>query len=259
MSLNADVPKRISVDQLNKYGKKHDIWCMGCGKRLYEMLEIYRDEPFISQITHFIDNNEMLWGQSICIENRYFAISGKEVLNKANGRKTLLLITSDAVVSIYQSIKKELNENKVTCYLYPVFYRNITSMFLKLFSHFICNRRLLFYAGDEPHENADAIVEYLHKEYHGKKFEPVYVGDSFKKTKIGVMQIDKLSVRKKSSIREVLRYCYYYATSKYLFYENEALKKVCDKQVLIYLNHGTIPLKRVCDVLKQTEDRKSVV
>lgn len=253
MILGTDMPKRISVEQLNRYGEKYDIWCMGCGKRLHEMLGIYQDEPFVLKIMHFMDNNEKLRGQSITIGNKKFDIGGKEMLNEANGKKTLLLITSDAVVSIYQSIKKELNENKITCYVYPHFYRSITPAFLKLLSHFVNNRRLLFYAGTEPHENADAIVEYLRREYHGKKFKPVYLGDSSKKTKNNVIQINRSSVRKKASIKEFLKYCYYYATSKYLFYENEALEKICNKQILIYLNHGTIPLKQVSDVLKQTE------
>lgn len=254
MTLETIILKRISVVQLNKYVKKYDIWCMGCGKRLHEMLKMYQDEPFVLKITHLMDNNEEFWGQCINIGKRNLIIGDKDMLNKVNNRKILLLITSDAVVSIYQSIKKELCENKVTCYIYPNYYRDITSTILKLLSHFIYKRRLLFYAGDEPHENADAIVEYLCREYHGKKFELVYLGNSYEKIERNVIKIYKLSVQKKSPIKELLRYCYYYATSGYLFYENEALEKICDKQILIYLNHGTIPLKKVSDVLKQTEE-----
>lgn len=249
-----DAPKRITIERLNRYSKKYDIWCIGCGKRLYEMLEVYQDEPFILRITHFIDNNKTLWGQKISVGNKYFDIENREMLNEDNEKKRLLLITSDAVFSIYQSIKRKICANKDMCYVYPCFYRNTTPVLLKLLSGFINNRRLLFYAGTEPHENADAIVEYLYQEYHGKKFKLVYLGESSEKTKNNVVQIDKSSVRKKASIKEMLRYCYYYATSKYLFYENEALNKVCNRQVLIYLNHGTIPLKQVSDVLKQPEE-----
>ncbi len=254
MILRVGLPKRITIEKLNRCGGKYDICCIGCGKRLHEMLKTYQDEPFILKITHFIDNNEKLWGQKISIGNKNFNIENKEILNEDNGKKKLLLITSDAVFSIYQSIKREICANKDLCYVYPCFYRNTTPMLLKLLSGFINNRRLLFYAGTEPHENADAIVEYLYQEYHGKKFKLVYLGDSSEKTKNNVIQIDKSSVQKKTPIKEVFRYCYYYATSKYLFYENEALNKVCDRQILIYLNHGTIPLKQVSDVLKQPEE-----
>lgn len=254
MILKSNELKRISVVQLNRYSKKYDIWCIGCGKRLHEMLRIYQDEPFCLKITHLIDNNETFWGQCINVGRRNLVIGGKDMLNRVNNRKILLLITSDAIVSIYQSVKRKLYENKIICYVYPNYYRNITPTLLKLLSHFINRRRLLFYAGDEPHENADAIVEYLCQEYSGKNFEPVYLGDSSKKGKNNVIKIDKLSVQKKAPIKELLRYCYYYATSGYLFYENEALKKICHKQTLIYLNHGTIPLKKVSDVLKQTEE-----
>lgn len=254
MILKTNIPKRVSVELLNRYAKKYDIWCIGCGKRLHEMLKMYQDEPFVLKITHLMDNNKAFWGQCINSGKKDIIISGKDMLNRVNNKRILLLITSDAVVPIYQSIKKELYENKVTCYIYPNYYRNITPTLLKLLSHFIYRRRLLFYAGDEPHENANAIVEYLFQEYHGKKFQPIYLGNSYEKIKSSVIKIDKLSVQKKSPIKELLRYCYYYATSGYLFYENEALEKICDKQILIYLNHGTIPLKKVSDVLKQAEE-----
>ncbi len=50
-----------------------------------------------------------------------------------------------------------------------------------------------------------------------------------------------------------MKYCFHIAVSKYIFYENEPVEKVRKNQLLIYLNHGTIPLKNVSDVLRQPD------
>lgn len=66
-----------------------------------------------------------------------------------------------------------------------------------------------------------------------------------------IKYLNQNTIQTESSFKENMRYCWQYARSRYLLYENEPVMKMSRNQRLIYLNHGTIPLKNVRDVLRQ--------
>lgn len=241
--------RRLSVNELNCLSASKKIWCFGCGKRLMEMVDNYQNERFINNVVAVFDNNNNLHGKEIVIGKQKIEIRSYDSICEVDNNRIILLITSDAVESIYWSIKERC-KGSISIFVYPKYYRKSTNIWLKLFSKFLCENRMLFYAGVEPHENADAIVTYIKKNKKYKRLKIVFYGDS----NVAVKTISNSDVAKKNNLIKTLRYCYYYGTSKYLFYENEALEKISSGQKLIYLNHGTIPLKKVSDVLKQPED-----
>ncbi len=238
---------RISVSQLNNISKNKEICCLGCGKRFYEMLKNYSEEPFINSIVRIFDNNQQIQGMEVNVGKNILKILPFEELCSIEGNNVICLITSDSAESIFLNFKR-LYSGEISLYLYPRYYRKSTEFWLKFFSGKVCKNRLLFYAGKEPHENADAILFYIKN--NNKKLKVVYYGHSDN----DVITILNDDVSQKHSYIKMLRYCYYYGSSKYLFYENEALEKINPKQKLIFLNHGTIPLKRVNDVLKQNDN-----
>ncbi len=248
--------KRISVDSLNRLAKSRNIWCIGCGKRLFEMLEIYSDEPFVQNINGLLDNNEKLWGVSKQFKNKKLTIENPILLKEMEYKKIVLLITSDHYEEIYKSIIQYLDHKKnISVYLYPQIYFQWAETILKVSGLLPVKRQILFYAGNEPHDNADEIVRYLKEEYCGKKYSIVYLED--RKCITGadnIIHLDKWTMAKKNRLKDIINYCVVYARSRYICYENEALFKISKKQKLIYLNHGTIPLKNVSDVLKQPAD-----
>lgn len=242
--------RRFSVQKLNYLSLTNEIWCIGCGKRLNDMLRMYRNEVFVEKISVLMDNNCKLWGVWKQTGRKEVAVCGTNIIKEKGNKHVLLIITSDNYMAIYKEIAKDIKARKMISCLYPVYYRILTKTIMNICCHFPLKRQLLFYAGKEPHENADAIVQYLKNEYQGKKYRIVYLTDKEEK-EAGIIYLSKKSICCKSSVWQVIRYCWFYSKSAFLFYENEYLAKVRSDQKLIYLNHGTIPLKKVSDVLKQ--------
>lgn len=244
----------ITVQRLNHLSRGREIWCIGCGKRLNELLDLYKREVFIRQITKLMDNNKRLWGIQKPVGNRILLISGTEKIKKVNSTKPIIVITSDHAQEIYESIKPEITRKKWDCFVYPKYYYTLTPIILSCVKKLPLKRQLLFYAGNEPHENADEIVKYLRNDYPGKKYE-IYYFDNGRGTGIqGIHYINKGSVRMKASIADIVKYLLIYGRSSCLFYENEPLEKIRADQKLFFLNHGTIPLKNVSDVLQQPQE-----
>ena len=244
--------KESSVEQLNLKYKNKKIYCVGCGKRLFELIELYSSEPFINNISGLFDNNSKLWDVEKEIGSIKLKIENPVSIKQLSD--VVILITSDHYEDIFKSIQEYLCNKNVYVFRYPQYYYRWTGKLLKFFSYMPLSRQILFYAGAEPHENADAIVSYLNKEYKGKKYSIVYLSDIENFSYNGIKYIYSKTVRCRANFFEVFDYCRLYSRSKFLCYENQALKKVSSKQCLIYLNHGTIPLKNVSDVLRQPEE-----
>ena len=244
--------KESSVEQLNLKYKNKKIYCVGCGKRLFELIELYSSEPFINNISGLFDNNSKLWDVEKEIGSIKLKIENPVSIKQLSD--VVILITSDHYEDIFKSIQEYLCNKNVYVFRYPQYYYRWTGKLLKFFSYMPLSRQILFYAGAEPHENADAIVSYLNKEYKGKKYSIVYLSDNENFSYNGIKYIYSKTVRCRANFFEVFDYCRLYSRSKFLCYENQALKKVSSKQCLIYLNHGTIPLKNVSDVLRQPEE-----
>lgn len=244
--------QRITVSKLNKYAKKNQIWCVGCGKKLNELLENYEEEPFLKKITVLIDNNKNLWGVKKTVGGKLVVIEGKDRIKDITDEKIILLITSDNYESVYCSVKDLIKGKKVSCYLYPKFYSEITDLLVLFMKNLPLKRQLLFYAGSEPHDNANEIVRYLNDSYSGRAYKIIYLTDGQREAaQKEITYLNKWTIRKKSTFIELFNYVYQYSRSTCLFYENEALDKVNRRQKLFFLNHGTVPLKKVNDVLTQ--------
>ncbi len=241
-----------SVDLLNYKFTGRKIYCIGCGKRLFEILDLYRGEPFVKRIDGLFDNNSELWGIKKQIDSKYVEINNPVLLKEI--KKAVLVITSDKYLEIYDSIKEYIDERQIIVYKYPHYYYWWTQTLLDILGRFPRKRQILFCAGNEPHDNADEIVTYLNETYKGRKYSVVYLGKYNDQVLKNVKQIESNTVRLRASFFNVINYCRLYAHSKYLCYENQTLEKVNKKQCLVYLNHGTIPLKNVNDVLRQSED-----
>lgn len=246
--------KRLSVQELNKVSHGREIWCFGCGKRLNEMLALYKEESFVENVTKLIDNNKSIHGKIKRVGRKQVCITGADVIRKSSLCNMILLITSDSYKAIYEEVKEELAAHMADCYAYPLYYYSMASRLMRLFCRFPVRKQLIFAAGNEPHENADAIVRYLSQEYKGRRYKVIYLTDGEAEENRPVSCLDKNLIRRKANIMRVMQYCWLYAGTSCLLYENEPIVKVRPEQKLIYMNHGTIPLKYVSDVLGQPEE-----
>lgn len=245
--------KAYSVQKLNRISKGKKIWCFGCGKRLNDILRLYSKEPFVKKIAVLIDSNRLLWGKIKKVEGNEILVSSPALIQSKKNEKIFILITSDNYQEIYRSISDDLIGTEIGCSRYPACYYTYTAVLSAMCVCLPLRRQMLFNAGEEPHENAKAMVEYLAEKYKGKKYRIIFIDDGQKTNErmSDVIYIERNSLKCKNALKCNLKYCFYMTTSKYIFYENEPLEKRRKGQVLIYLNHGTIPLKNVADVLKQ--------
>ena len=90
----------ISVQKLNKISKRNEILCFGCGKRLSDMLTLYKEEFFVKKITVLIDNNCKIWGCKKDINGRKVLICGIKNIGKLP-KNAVIIITSDKYREIY--------------------------------------------------------------------------------------------------------------------------------------------------------------
>lgn len=249
--------KHYSVEKLNRISKERKIWCWGCGKKFNDMLRLYQKEPFISRISVLIDGNSRLWGIEKEIGDRNISITSFEQSKQFWNRSVIILITTDYSEDIYTVISDVFGGGKALCCKYPEIYFTYSKVLQIALSFLPLRRQILFKAGDEPHENARAIVDYLAREHKGKRYKLIFSEgrDSRNKNSFpNVSVIYEDTLRSRSRFRENLHYCFLLATSKFLIYENEPLKKVNRRQKLFFLNHGTVPLKNVRDVLRQPDE-----
>lgn len=249
--------KRYSVQQLNKLSEKYKVICWGCGYQLSVMTSKYAEEPFMKRIVALIDKNPKTQGEMRKIGSLKITIADPHILKEYNHEKILLVITSDAYDAIYGDVMKKCIGMDVIVSVYPIYYSPFSKRLIKIFSLLPLKRQLLFGVGSkgsEPHENADEIVRYLFNDFKGQKYKVVYLTSYKTDVPDGVIQISLDDVRKKASFISVLKYTYFFATSKYILFESTSIEKVRDKQKSFYLNHGTIPLKYVADALRQPDD-----
>lgn len=252
--------KRFSVKKLNLICKKKEVWCFGCGKKLNDILQLYSKELFVERITTLIDSNNAIQGKEIIINKKSLVIeSSYQAFNKKM-EEVILLITSDHYKEIYEEIKETLVEKGIICSVYPLLFYSYSELLMRVMNFFPLKKQIVFCAGEEPHENALAIIKYLDET--NNKEQKIIVLDDIRDNKlrkqkfknINLEIIDKNSLKVRNTFFNNIKYCYFMATSKYLFYENEPLIKTRKTQKLIYLNHGVLPLKNVSDVLKQPCD-----
>lgn len=127
----------ISVKELNLHSKKKVFWCMGCGRRFHEMIELYQEEPFIERIVGLIDNNKNLWGIEKQVGNHVVQISGIKKLKEKGSKKIVLILTIDHYREIYDSIKSILRERNISCYVYPKYYFKSTRMLVSFVNTYL--------------------------------------------------------------------------------------------------------------------------
>lgn len=245
-----------SVTTLNRICKKKEIWCWGCGRRFHEMISFYAQEPFIAKIVVLIDQNPALWNKTVRVGNHELSVQAWEQVKRKRS-DMMILIASDSYREIYCFIREQCGDSQIVCCRYPQNYYSYTALIQKLFYYLPTRRQFLFRAGKEPHENALAVVSYLEKEYRGKAYRIVFLGNAdraMRATHSGINCLDEDILRGKNGFAKNIYFCWLYAVSAALLYENQPIPKGNRKQFLIYLNHGTIPLKDVHDVLKQPEE-----
>lgn len=244
----------FSVDKLNKISKHKEIYCYGCGKIFYELIERYADEPFVQNITKVIDGNKNIWGTSVKVRTKEICIESPYTVEKIKSNDVLILITINRYEEVYESLCKMVSGEDIVCSKYPDMYYGITKYILKFFSLFLKKNRLLFRVGKEPHENAIAILSYLNKV--SNSFDVVLLTDEKEhfESKIRMIYVRLDTLKSKSKIKDLVRFCYYYSSSKFLCYESDKIEKAHDRQILCFMNHGILPLKNVKDVLRQPDE-----
>ena len=225
--------KRLSVQKLNRLSVSREIWCWGTGYRYGKMIGDYGEETFVGHIKGLIDSNSNVQGMTREINKREVKIYSPEELQIVIDKKKhhLIIITCDAYETICNRIEELLAGMDIVVTSFPNSYYDFCCMIKKIFCYFPLKRRLLFYVGSEnsqPRENADEIIRYLNEEYKGLPYDLVYLTDSTSCVPDAVRQICTSHIGKKSNLCSIIKFFYYYCTSKYILFESSAVEKLRD-------------------------------
>jgi len=100
---------------------KKKIICFGAGKRLDEFCDQLKQYNIGKQIMYIVDNDSEKWGSDkVCNGNSVKIISYTQMY-KVLGHDSVIIITCDALDTIYQQIKSNKDGMDTECY----FYKNI--------------------------------------------------------------------------------------------------------------------------------------
>lgn len=227
--------------------KTRRISCIGIGSKFYEMVKLYQGRNFLQRIEYLYDNNVSLWGKSVELEGHRLLVHSPDALRQMGNERILLMVTTNRVEEIAEQLKILLpDRHNIVCSKCPGIYYKYTRILQKVFYYLPVAKRFLFHvASSEPRENTKAIIYYLKQKKSRKDI--IFLTD--RKVSKAFLRWGK--ILKKDTIAlpnrffDNLRYCYYYATASVVFYENTPIFKTNKYQRLVFLNHGTLPLKNV--------------
>lgn len=244
-----------SIQEIENLSRSRRIFCIGIGAKFYEMIKRYHGRRFLRRIEYLYDNNVLLWGKQIKIEENRILVHSPDVLKQFRHEKILILITTNRTEEIAKQLQMIFSHSyNMVCSKYPEVYYTYVKILRYFFYHVPVAERFLFHVASEPYENTKAIVSYLCRSKKAKDLVFLADGRSQPNMLLRGRNLKKDTLALPNPFLDNLRYCYYYATACTVFYENTPISKANKHQKLVFLNHGTIPLKNVRGKMVQPID-----
>ncbi|OPJ64515.1 putative CDP-glycerol:glycerophosphate glycerophosphotransferase [Clostridium chromiireducens] len=239
--------KKCTIHKLNKIIKNREIICFGAGNALKSLCSNYRYFYFEKYIKYIVDNDQNKVGNIMNLNGKDVIIHSYDYLTKNIKSNDVILISnkyySDEIAKQLMMSEKLKN---VECYFYPNEKRGIASFFQWFAKKFPLSNTLLFQGPGDFYENSYAIRDYLVSAGLMKKYKLVWIVNSDIKCKDTTKEkyIVRNCLKYSTSIKEILKYVYYFSTAKYIFYESAPIPKYRDEQKLVFLGHGAYSLKK---------------
>ncbi len=242
--------KEITIYELEKKIRKGEkIIFFGAGLTLVDTLNRF---PELVYSTEFIVDNSVEK-----IGTNFKTGMGTEVpifcpdhIKEIDYKKYIFIFTLNAYEEAYAQLESMIG-CRIEYYVSPIidlqcgsWHWKLIEMIREICNHLPLRKAILFCGwGDSQRENELTLLQYLKANGYEKEYKIVWQCDNEMTGKYGVKEITRDVLKKKRSIKEIWEYYYYHMTSKYIFWENHNVKWSRKNQILVYLNHGTPPIK----------------
>lgn len=233
---------------------KKKIVCFGAGKRFHDTCSVFHGMGKLDRIAYVIDNDPNKWGKEVLAFQHRIPIVGPTCLKQEAIGDVAVILTTDKAVEVAEQLEKELGKRLPQCFAYPQYIKWYIPFIYQCFKILPLKNHIIFQGRNEPCENAIVLRDYMEEHELLKKHKIIWVMDEAKEGSKSEIHIDRNTLKKPTSFKMILKYCYYMSVAKYIMYENTPLFKSRRRQISIYLNHGTIPLKNVKGLLSQPEE-----
>ncbi len=253
--------KRCTIAQLRKkLGKGKRLLCFGAGGRLNELCNYYPEDHIEDFIDYIFDNDKKKWGYKRKLEDCEIEIRNPAELPQIYTKNHILLITLRENEAVLGQINGMLDQAE--CYLTPIvgiqviWLPCITIKVIVSLCRMLPLRKAIAFPGqgDTQRENESALRDYLVENGYSKKYDIIWACDGKAKDRQGYREVSSKAINRSSSIKEIAAFFYWRATSRYIIYENYGWKRMRKKQIHIYLNHGTPPIKSTRGIIELPED-----
>ena len=245
--------KKVTIAQIRKYLKRGGrMICFGAGGRFNETIDKYKEEHLERFIDCIIDNDRTKWGNVKEIGSYRIPIVSPDQIKKIDLRHHLLLITlNDKDNEVYLQIQKIFGKH-IKCIETPIIKmecEGISYVCLYLLDRItrlmpIRNYILFMGWGESQRENESTLRDYLIENGYDKKYKLIWRGERKPQIDVKYTYIARSTLSDCSALREKWKYLYYFHSARYIIYENHIRGDyIRKKQHLIYLNHGTPPIK----------------
>ncbi len=250
-----------TIAQLRKKLRKGKrLLCFGAGGRLDELCSYYMEDHLEAYIDYIFDNNEKKWRTKRKLGDCEAEIRNPAELPQIYTNNHILLITLREDEAVLRQINRILE--RAECYLTPIVGIQVIwlpYMTLKVMEG-LCRilplRRAIAFPGwgESQRENESALRDYLIEKGYSKKYNIIWACDGKAKKRQGYREVSSYAINRSASIKEIFAFYYWRATSKYIIFENQGWIRRRKKQIHIYLNHGTPPIKSTEGVIELPPD-----
>ena len=239
--------KQRTAYSLKRKLKSKEVVFFGAGKRLENTCRDFKECGFENIISYVVDNNTSLWETKKKVGKIEIIIRSPEYLKKHIKKNTVIVISTDKYMPVYEQLQGYDELKNTVIYKYPEIRYMCAGMWNWIFKIMPLKNTILFQGEGDSCENALALFEYLEEHDLLNIYKVVWLcahPDKFQNTR-NVKYINRISSLVDTNILKVWKYYYYRYTSRYLMYENRFIQKYREKQIGIYLKHGTFMIKNV--------------
>lgn len=237
--------KECTIKKLRRRLKKGKrIICFGAGGLLEETCFCYSKDHLEENIDAILDNNSEKWGTVKKIGEKDIPIISPAALPDIYGKNTILMITLRDSAAVLEQVNVYLD--KAECYVAPIVpYRKLRLRVIEGFCSMLPIRKAVLFSGwgDTQRENESTLRDYLIAHRYEKKYKLIWTCDANPERKKHYVEISRRVPEAEATWKEIFIYYYYINTSKYIICENHLVPKRRKKQIQVYLNHGTPPIK----------------
>lgn len=237
--------KECSAKQLKRISRNKKIICFGAGGNLFYTFNAYKELQLEKRILFVVDNDISKIGKTIDINGMNVVVKSPQEIADVSNKECIVLITALRSNEIFAQIQNICGNSKMNVYKAPNRKYGMTRVLERMLCKLPLKNYIILRGEGETCDNTVALGKYISNNNYFDKYKLIWLcnhPEKFINTR-NEKYIHIHSHKNSKSFKEVLRYYWYMARAKFIFYENLNVNKLRSDQILVYLNHGSPPIK----------------